>query len=63
MLYDARKVKHAGAMPALEDELCGLLAGRGYAGRGRSPDLVDVLVWAQSELMLSKRATAAIKLL
>lgn len=63
LLYEAGKVKHAGAFPALEDELCGLLAGGGYEGPGRSPDRADALVWALAELMLGKRATAAIKLL
>ncbi|NWO96375.1 DNA-packaging protein, partial [Escherichia coli] len=37
LLYEAGKVRHAGAFPALEDELCGLVAGGGYEGPGRSP--------------------------
>ncbi|MEZ0244648.1 MAG: DNA-packaging protein [Sphingomonas sp.] len=61
LLYEAGKVKHVGAFPALEDELCGLLAGGGYAGPGSSPDRADALVWAMSELMLGKRATARIR--
>ncbi len=61
LLYEAGKVRHAGAFPMLEDELCGLVAGGGYEGPGRSPDRADALVWALHELMLSKRGEAAIR--
>ncbi len=54
-LYEGGRVKHAGVFPALEDQLCGLLAGGGYEGPGRSPDRADALVWALTELMLVKR--------
>lgn len=60
-LYEAGKVWHAGAFPALEDELCGLQAGGGYEGPGRSPDRADALVWALTELMLGRRGAAAIR--
>ncbi len=56
-LYEAGRVRHAGTFPALEDELCGLLAGGGYEGPGRSPDRADALVWAMTELMLRRRAS------
>ena len=56
LLYTAGKVKHLGCFPALEDELCGLVAGGGYQGPGRSPDRADACVWALTELMLGKRA-------
>jgi phage terminase large subunit-like protein len=55
-LYEAGRVRHAGMFPALEDELCGLIAGGVYAGPGRSPDRADALVWALTELMLGRRA-------
>ncbi|MFT4027413.1 MAG: terminase family protein [Novosphingobium sp.] len=55
-LYEAGRVRHAGMFPALEDQLCGLIAGGGYAGPGRSPDRADALVWALTELMLKHRA-------
>ncbi|MCC6829687.1 MAG: DNA-packaging protein [Novosphingobium sp.] len=54
-LYEAGRVRHAGTFPALEDELCGLIAGGGYQGPGRSPDRADALVWALTELMLARR--------
>lgn len=54
-LYEAGRVRHAGTFPALEDELCGLIAGGRYEGPGRSPDRADALVWAMTELMLGQR--------
>lgn len=45
LLYERGLVRHVGAHPALEDELCG------FGDGGRSPDRVDALVWALSELM------------
>ena len=54
-LYEAGRVRHCGAFPMLEDELCGLMAGGKYEGPGRSPDRADALVWAMTELMLGKR--------
>ncbi len=56
-LYEAGRVRHAGMFPKLEDQLCGMMAGGGYEGPGRSPDRADALVWALSELMLHRRAT------
>jgi phage terminase large subunit-like protein len=57
-LYEAGRVRHVGTFPALEDELCGLVAGGGYEGPGRSPDRADALVWALTELMLGKQRRA-----
>jgi phage terminase large subunit-like protein len=54
-LYEAGRVRHAGQFPELEDQLCGLMAGGGYEGPGRSPDRADALVWAMTELMLGAR--------
>jgi phage terminase large subunit-like protein len=57
-LYGQGKVFHYGSFPALEDQLCGLLANGVYAGPGQSPDRADALVWALSALMLGPRAGA-----
>jgi phage terminase large subunit-like protein len=48
-LYEQGRVKHVGAFPALEDEMCDF----GLAGlsSGRSPDRVDALVSAVTALM------------
>lgn len=53
-LYEAGRVRHAGLFAALEDQLCGLLAGGGYDGPGRSPDRADALVWALTDLCLAR---------
>ena len=60
-LYEAGRVRHAGTFPALEDELCGLIAGGSYQGPGRSPDRADALVWAMTELMLGRARAPAIR--
>jgi phage terminase large subunit-like protein len=54
-LYETGRARHAGAFPALEDELAGLVIGGDYCGPGRSPDRADALVWAMTELMLGRR--------
>ncbi len=51
-LYAAGRVRHAGMFAALEDQMCGMVLGGGYAGPGTSPDRADALVWALTELML-----------
>src|SRR3546814_15598989 len=48
--YERGRVVHAGAFAALEDQLCGLQTGGGYAGPGRSPDRADACVWALAVL-------------
>lgn len=49
-LYEQGRVRHAARMPELEDEMCDF-GPDGLSG-GRSPDRVDALVWALTELML-----------
>lgn len=49
--YERGQVVHAGKFPALEDQLCGLQVGGGYAGPGRSPDRADACVWALAALL------------
>lgn len=48
-LYAEGRVAHVGELPALEDEMLGFGAD-GRVG-GRSPDRLDALVWAVTELM------------
>jgi phage terminase large subunit-like protein len=55
-LYGEGRVFHAGAFPALEDQLCGFMANGVYAGPGNSPDRADALVWALWGLMLGSKA-------
>jgi phage terminase large subunit-like protein len=50
-LYTQGRVRHVGAFPALEDEMCDF-GPAGLTG-GRSPDRLDALVWALTHLMLA----------
>ncbi len=52
-LYEQGRVEHAQGLDALESQMC-LMTPQGYEGAG-SPDRVDALVWALSELMLETR--------
>jgi len=45
-LYEQGKVHHVGVFPYLEDQMCSWLPGQ------KSPDRMDALVWALTELML-----------
>jgi phage terminase large subunit-like protein len=52
-LYEQKRISHCGPnLEALEDQMC-MLASDGYIGDG-SPDRVDALVWAISELMVQE---------
>ncbi|MEO1312516.1 MAG: terminase family protein [Pseudomonadota bacterium] len=53
-LYEQGRIKHVGALPALEDQMT-QMARTGYAGRG-SPDRLDALVWAIQDLMIGPAA-------
>ena len=50
-LYEQGRVSHVRGLDALEDQMM-LMTPGGYQGEG-SPDRVDALVWAVTELMLS----------
>ncbi len=50
-LYQQGRVAHAARFPELEDEMCNFGAD-GLSG-GRSPDRLDALVWAVTELLLA----------
>jgi len=51
LAYERGQVVHAGVFESLEDQLCGLQIGGGYAGPGRSPDRADACVWALAALL------------
>jgi phage terminase large subunit-like protein len=58
-LYERGLVAHAGALPELEDQMCDF--GPGGLLDGSSPDRLDALVWALTELMLTARAEPRIR--
>nr|WP_236544497.1 terminase family protein [Roseovarius atlanticus] len=49
-LYEQGRAHHVRGLDMLEDQMCQMTA-QGYEGRG-SPDRVDALVWALTELMI-----------
>lgn len=53
-LYEQGRVFHVGALGALEDQMCAMTA-QGYDGEG-SPDRLDAMVWALTELMIEPAA-------
>ena len=59
-LYEQGRVHHVGAFPQLEDQMCafvpGAAGGFDRAAVGGSPDRVDALVWALTELLVEPRA-------
>jgi phage terminase large subunit-like protein len=53
-LYEQGKVHHLGAFPHLEDQMCSLTRrGRDGNGPRPSPDRVDALVWALTDLLVT----------
>jgi phage terminase large subunit-like protein len=50
-LYEQGRVAHVRGLGALEDEMCRMTA-QGWQGQG-SPDRLDALVWALTDLMIA----------
>ena len=55
-LYEQGRVHHVGGFAALEDQLCGFTADFDRAASGTSPDRLDALVWAATDLMANRDA-------
>jgi phage terminase large subunit-like protein len=53
--YEQGRISQVGGFPALEDEMCSVI------GDGASPDRLDALVWAVTELMLRKTSEPKIR--
>ncbi len=58
-LYAEGRVAHVGVLSVLEEQM--LSFGADGLARGRSPDRVDALVWALTDLMLDRVASPAIR--
>lgn len=56
-LYEQGRVSHGRGLGDLEDQMCQMTT-RGFEGRG-SPDRVDALVWALTELVITPGLAAA----
>lgn len=53
-LYEQGKVKHVGAFPVLEDQMCS------WTPESDSPDRLDALVWGLTELMIGSKTPPAV---
>jgi phage terminase large subunit-like protein len=51
-LYEQGRVHHVGPFPRLEDQMCAFTIDFNRNEMGYSPDRVDALVWALTELMI-----------
>lgn len=57
-LYEQHRVHHVGSFAAMEDQMCGFTADFDAGKAGYSPDRVDALVYALTELMLGETPAA-----
>jgi phage terminase large subunit-like protein len=60
-LYEQGKVRHVAGLGALEDQMCAFSATFDRRVAGYSPDRVDALVWALTDLALSAPHRPAIR--
>jgi phage terminase large subunit-like protein len=51
-LYEQRKIHHVGTFTKLEDQMCSFTSDFDRSRAGYSPDRLDALVWALSELLV-----------
>ncbi len=58
-LYAEGRVAHVGAFDLLEDQMCAF--GADGLAKGRSPDRLDALVWALTELMLGEGGRPSVR--
>jgi phage terminase large subunit-like protein len=55
-LYEQGRIHHIGAFAQLEDQMCSFTNDFDRSAAGYSPDRVDALVWAFTELLVEPRA-------
>ena len=63
-LYEQGRVLHRSGLTTLEDQMCAFAAnatGGALPGTTRSPDRVDALVWAITDLLLTRRTEPMIR--
>ena len=59
-LYEQNKIHHVGTFATLEDQMCGFTSDFDRATAGYSPDRVDALVWALTDLLVEPMAHSGI---
>ena len=60
MLYEQNLVHHVGTFPELEDQMCTWVPDPGFESE-ESPDRMDALVWALTELLVQPEPTARVR--
>jgi predicted phage terminase large subunit-like protein len=55
-LFEQHRVHHVGSFPTLEDQMCEFTSDFDRSRAGYSPDRVDALVWALTELIVEGRS-------
>lgn len=55
-LYEQQRIHHLGVFAALEDQLCQFVPGQ-----GSSPDRLDALVWAFTDLLLGREPAPSLR--
>jgi len=58
-LYEQRKVHHVGTFAELEDQMCSFTSDFDRSRAGYSPDRVDAIVWALTELAIAPQTPTA----
>ena len=58
-LYAEGRVAHVGDVRSLEDQMC--VFGADGLSKGRSPDRLDALVWALTDLIVDAAARPAVR--
>jgi phage terminase large subunit-like protein len=59
-LYEQHRVHHVGFLATLEDQMCDFTSDFDRSRSGYSPDRVDALVWALTELIVDARRSLVI---
>jgi phage terminase large subunit-like protein len=59
-LYEQGRIHHIGAFPTLEDQMCGFTPDLDRKTAGFSPDRVDSLVWALTDLLVEPMPNSGI---
>jgi phage terminase large subunit-like protein len=61
MIYAQHRIHHVGSFPKLEDQMCAMTPDFDAKKAGYSPDRLDALVWALTDLMTGHRSEPRIR--
>jgi phage terminase large subunit-like protein len=61
MIYAQHRVHHVGSFPKLEDQMCSFTPDFDKTEAGYSPDRLDAMVWAMTDLLLGHKSEPRIR--